>query len=101
MKNLESITINSGHVADAVDSQIVMLVKTLQIEHSSTFEEALDTGRDYLNKKVVELMQSSDKENIKKIIIDIKNKFKENPKNKDLESMYKLCKFFGLYKYLE
>jgi len=101
MNSSETITINSMHVAQAVDSQIIMLIKTIQVENKSTIEDAFETGRDYLNKKVIELMHMDDKKNILEISNNIKNKFKDNPKNKEFEKMYQLCNYFGLYKYLE
>ena len=101
MNSSKIISINSGHISDAIDSQIVLLVKTIQIENNSKFDDALETARDFINKKIIELMIDSDKKNIKDISINIRKKLKETPNNKELESMYKLCKYFGLYKYLE
>jgi len=96
----ESISINSGHVANSLDGQIIQLVKVLQIEHSCEFEDALNTGREYLNKKVVELMTDDDKKNISEMATVFKQKYKENPDDDKAKASYILCKYFGLYKYL-
>lgn len=98
---MDTITINSGHVANSLDSQIILLVKTIQIENKVPFDDALETGRDFLNQKVIQLMNEKDKELITKIANDIKTKYKNNPNNNDIKSMYSLCKYFGLYKHLE
>ena len=96
-----TITINSGHVADALDSQIVMLAKTIQVEHPDEgFDAALTTTREYLNKKVVELIHEDEKEHIYKIAADFKQRYKDNPNDEVAKSGYILCKYMGLYKYL-
>jgi len=98
---LETITINSGHVSIALDSQIILLVKTLQIEQKCSFEDALETVRDFLNKKVIELMVDKDKTLIKNIAIESKKKYKDNPNNTDAKKYYSLCNYYGLYKHME
>jgi len=94
------ISINSGHVANAIDGQLIQLVKVLQVEHSCEFDDALTTGREYLNKKVVELMTDDDNKNISEIAEVYRKKYKENPNNELAKAGYILCKYFGLYKYL-
>lgn len=100
MNSSETITINSGHVADAIDSQLIMLVKTLQVENRASFEDALETGRNFLIKKHVELMNDADKNNIKSIAESIKQRFKDNPNDQASKDAYNICKYFGLYNYL-
>ena len=98
---METITINSGHVSNALDSQIILLVKTLQIEQKCSFEDALETARDFLNKKIIELMVDKDKALVKTIALDTKKKYKENPNNADAKKFYSLCNYYGLYKDLD
>jgi hypothetical protein len=95
-----TITINSKQVADSLDSQIIMLVKTIQIESETTFENALETVRDYITKKHIELMTDGDTENIKRIANTIKENFKNNPDDKTANDAYRLSKYFGIYKYI-
>jgi len=97
---MKTTSINSGHVANALDGQIVQLVKVLQVENSCEFDDALTTGREYLNKKVVELMTDADKKNITEIAELFRKKYKENPNDEKAKASYILCKYFGLYKYL-
>ena len=95
----KTFTINSGHVADALDSQIVMLAKTLQVENpDAPFDDALQTTRTHLNKKVIELMPEEDIENITEIANVFKKRFKENPDNEHYKMGYVICRYFGLYR---
>ena len=98
---METITINSGHVSQALDSQIILLVKTLQVEQKCSFEDALETVRDFLNKKVIELMVDKDKTIIKNLALETKTRFKNNPNNADAKKYYSLCNYYGLYKHME
>jgi len=93
-------SINSGHVANALDGQIVQLVKVLQVENSCDFDDALTTGREYLNKKVVELMSDDDKKNLSEMAVVFRKKYKANPNDEQAKASYIMCKYFGLYKYL-
>jgi len=97
---MDNITINSGHVANAIDSQLIQLVRVLQIENECNFDDALTTGRDFLNKKVIELMHEEDIDKIKEIAIEFRDTFKKDSKNELAKSGYTLCKYFGIYKYL-
>jgi len=100
MDSSQTITINSKQVADSLDSQIIMLVKTLQIEQSASFEDALETARQYLNKKHFELMNDDDKSKLKKISNKIKNEFKNDPDNDDSRAIYQVFNYMGLYQNL-
>ena len=97
---MTTITLNSKHVAESLESQIILLVKTIQVESNTSFEDALETGRDYLCKKHTELMDEENKQNIIKVANNIKEKYIKNPEDDSLKEMYLLCKYFGLYKYL-
>lgn len=97
MSNNQTLNINSGHVAKAIDSQLIQLVKVLQVENSAEFEDALNTARQYLNGKVVELMLEEDKANVISVAKNVYEQYKNNPKDDTLKEMYSLCKFFGLY----
>jgi len=92
----QSITINSGLVTNGVDGQLIQLVKILQIENQCSFEDALETGRQFVCKKQIEFMTDSDIKNVKNIVAITKQKLKDSPNNEYLNSIYKLLKYMKL-----
>jgi len=97
MASSTTITINSKHVAESIDSQIILLVKTLQIEQAASLEDALETTRVYVNKKSQELMNEDDKNNIIEIAANIKAKFKKSPNDISIREIYRILNYFGIF----
>ena len=101
MNSSQTISINSKLVADGIDSQLIQLVKILQVERSCSFEDALTTARDHLNKKVIELMLEDDVKIMKDIVSKTRTKLKKDPENEDNKNTYAICKYFGLIQHLK
>lgn len=91
-----TITINSKMVADAVDSQIILLIKTIQTEQQVPIDDAIETVRQYLNKKNIELLDKNNKDNIIAFVKNIKDKLKKTPNDKSIQDMYSLLKTFNV-----
>jgi len=92
----QSIIINSGHVVNGIDGQLIQLVKVLQIENSCSFEDALETGRLFVCEKQIEFMTESDRDNVNNIIAKTKDILKSKPNDEYTKSIYKLLKYLKL-----
>ena len=98
---MKTININSGHVANAIDGQLVQLVKVIQVENSCEFDDALETAREFICKKHVELMDDKSKTNISEICKSIKDKVRANPSDETARQAYNALKYMGFYKLIK
>ncbi len=98
---MNHISINSGHVANAIDGQLIQLVKVIQVENSCKFEDALETGREFVCKKHVEFMDEKSKKNIHEIAQSIKTKIQADPTDETARQAYNVLKYMGFYKLLD
>ncbi len=93
---MNQITINSKHVTDSIESQIIQLYNVVKIEHSCDHDAAREHIRRYLSKKHNECMSPDATKMVADLKTKVMTKIKKKHATEDDRLIYKLLTYLGL-----
>jgi len=93
---MNQVTINSKHVTDSIESQIIQLYKVVKLEHSYKHDDAREHIRRYLADKHKECMSDEAKKMINDMKTRVMDKIKKKHATEDDRVIYKLLTYLGL-----
>lgn len=93
---MKQVSINSTHVTNSIEAQLIHLYKVIKVEHACDHDSAREHVRRFLAKQHKECMSKEAKEMIINIKITVTNKIKCKTATEEDRIVYKLLSYLEL-----